>query len=144
MINYCNTCRLGDMTQNKCQLTGFDITAEDYCSKWTNSLEQCSICRRYILPSGVVYSNGNIYCADCASKLLSCAFCVRCHVCEFETNPDPMPKVIIQTMQQGTMRMQQQVKNPERIKKFCTDCKCYSEDSGCLKEFHIGCINHES
>ena len=146
----CSTCRLATLSQHKCQLTGLPITADDYCSRHTTEpLGTCYSCHRALLPEGTILVKGNdvylTFCQECASKLSSCAFCFKAEACEFETNPDPMPKVTIQQMRQGNMVMQTQVKNPERIKKFCPSCRCWNtEEEVCFKEYGIGCNTHES
>ena len=63
--------------------------------------------------------------------------------CEFITNPDPMPQVVMKTVRQGNMMMQTQVKNEERVQKFCPSCCCWDKNHGCMKEFNIGCINKQ-
>ena len=79
----------------------------------------------------------HIYCARCAELLKTCQACSA--PCEFETNPDPMPKVVMKTIKQGNMVMQAQVMNPDRVNKFCPNCFCYDEDNGCKRQFNIGC-----
>jgi hypothetical protein len=53
------------------------------------------------------------------------------NTCGFHEDPDPTPKTITknQTVQtpMGAMTIQQQVINPERIKKFCLNCHCCGE-----------------
>lgn len=81
------------------------------------------------------------YCARCAELLKTCQACFA--PCEFETNPDPMPKFVMKTVRQGNMMMQTQVKNEERVQKFCSSCCCWDENHGCMKEFNVGCINKQ-
>ena len=66
-----------------------------------------------------------ITCKPCCVFIGRCHTCINGQTCEFETNPSPTPKVIMQTFQNGNMTMQQQVKNPERIKEFCHNCPCW-------------------
>ena len=146
----CSTCHLAALSQNRCQLTGLPISADDFCSRHTTeALGVCYSCHRPLLPEGTTLVKGDdsylIFCQECASKLSSCAFCRKAQTCEFETNPDPMPKIIIQQAQKNNnVVMQFQVKNPERIKKFCYFCCCWNaEEEVCFKECGIGCIEHE-
>ena len=149
-MNTCRTCRLAALSQNKCQLTGLHITADDYCSRHTTeSLSTCFACHRALLPEGTILVEGNdsylTFCQECASNLSSCAFCTGLETCEFNTNPDPMPKATVQQMRQGNMIMQTQVKNPERVKKFCHSCRCWNtEREECFRDYGVGCIKHES
>lgn len=147
----CRTCRLAALSQNRCQLTGLPISADDFCSRHTTeALGICHSCRRPFLPEGTILVKGNdsylTFCQECASKLSSCRLCCNTQICEFETNPDPIPKTITQQARQSNnVVMQFQVKNPERIKKFCLSCSCWNaEEEICFKEYGIGCINHES
>lgn len=146
----CKTCRLAALAQNRCQLTGLPISADDFCSRHTTeALGVCYSCHRPLLPEGTILVKSDdsylIFCQECASKLSSCAFCRKAQTCEFETNPDPTPKVTVQQVQKGNMVMQTQIKNPERIKKFCSFCCCWNaEEEVCFKECGIGCIEHES
>lgn len=149
-MNTCKTCRLAALAQNRCQLTGLPITADDFCSRHTiEALDICHSCHRPLLPKGAILVKGNdsylTFCQECTSKLSSCAFCLKAEVCEFETNPDPMPKVTVQQMRQGNMVMQTQIRNPERVKKFCHSCHCWNaKEEMCFKEYEVGCIKHES
>lgn len=144
-MNTCKTCRLASLPQSRCQLTGLPITADDFCSKHvTEDLNFCQSCRKFLLAEDtILIKNGNnhlIYCQSCASKLSACAYCRNAQICEFETNADPTPKVTLQQVRKGNMVMQTQIKNPERIKKFCHSCTCWSaETEECYKEYGIGC-----
>lgn len=146
----CRTCRLAALAQNRCQLTGLPISADDFCSRHTTeALGVCHSCRRPLLPEGTILVKGNdsylTFCQECASKLSSCALCLKAETCEFETNPEPMPKVTVQQVRKDNMVMQVQIRNPERIKKFCHSCSCWDAEEGfCYKEYGIGCIKHES
>lgn len=150
-MNTCKTCRLAALSQNRCQLTGLPISTNDFCSRYTTeALGVCHNCHKPLLPEGTILIKGDdsylIFCQECASKLSSCSFCRKIQICEFKTNPDPIPKTITQQAQKNNIvLMQFQIKNPERIKKFCHSCSCWNtEEEICFKEFGIGCINHES
>lgn len=151
MINYCETCSMRDKIQNVCYLTKLTVNPkEDYCSKHKEELAVCHICGGAILGGGIVeIDNGDQvlqYCNRCNELLNTCQLCERARFCEFETNPDPMPKVVMKTMHQGNMVMQTQVKNEERIKKFCHSCPCWLGDGidACGKEFNQGCCNQKT
>ena len=75
-------------------------------------------------------------CPNCAQFYNTCRLCTNNASCEFETNPSPIPKQVMQTIRQGNMVVQTAVPNPERTKAFCTDCGCYSTDPPmCLRQF---------
>ena len=87
---------------------------------------------------GVVLENLEVVCENCSHS--TCANCKNCG-CAFVEDKS-MPDVVMQTIQQGNMTMQQQVKNPEKIRKHCTNCPCFHEEIGCLKPFGK-CINYQ-
>lgn len=83
----------------------------------------------------VTQDNGaHIFCRKCAAHFGTCFMCQHATYCGFYEDPDPMPqfKVIARQIRQGnaTFVQHQQVPNPDRIKKFCTDgkCKCFLDD----------------
>lgn len=103
----------------------------------------CSYCGRPCLENAIVSANpiANaepawfIMCPQCFSVTKTCIMCKEAHNCDFETNPDPSPKQIKQTIRQGQITMQMSVRNPDRIEKTCKlNCKCFDEELGCLKQ----------
>lgn len=145
MIKYCETCRLHEKTKKICLLTGIPMKDTDYCSKHANEIIVCDICGNPLLsPTYVEYDCDGIlrqYCERCHQAFQTCQLCPKFQKCEFMTNPDPMPQVIMKTVRQGNMVMQAQVKNEKRVQKFCPSCCCWDENHGCMKEFNIGCTN---
>lgn len=145
---YCKTCSLRNEAKKICQLTGIPINLEtDFCSKHIEDITNtCNICGQLMITPGFVEhtSEGVIhYCEQCHQALNTCQLCPNVRKCEFHTNPDPMPKVVMKTVRQGNMVMQTQVKNEERVQKFCPSCCCWDENHGCMKEFNIGCVNKQ-
>lgn len=145
-MEYCNTCILSDKNKKICQINGIRINLEeDFCSHHSTELEKCEICGQFMLPQGIWFEqdeeNGiwHKFCGNCNKLLNTCQACDKFNICPFETDPDPMPKVVVKTIRQGNMTMQTQVKNEERIKKFCHSCNCWNEECGCMKTFNIGC-----
>ena len=133
----CNTCGYCDAARKACALYGrtIDVNA-DYCSKHIklDNLEICAICGNPIV-GGVYDIDSDTYLhLECAKQLGTCATCQLALVCEFNTNPDPTPKAITQTLRQGNMTIQQQVRNPDRIDMFCKECACFDTENGCLKQ----------
>lgn len=94
----------------------------------------CNYCGQ--MPITVLNEDGTGACARCASLFGTCSMCLNSINCEFETNPSPLPKQVMQTIRQGNMVVQTVVPNPERIKAFCTSCHCYNADPPmCLRQF---------
>ena len=92
-----------------------------------------------------------IFCKQCYSLFGHCHMCQHNTSCAFQTDPDPMPQFIMQTARKqtpmGTQIIQRQVMNPERVKKFCTPCKCNfaSEEDGqfcCRQSDCVTCTNY--
>lgn len=147
MIKYCNTCRLRDKTKKVCLLFGIPMEDTDYCSKHADVIIPCDICGQALLGSTYVEYDGegepHQYCERCHQAFNTCQLCPSFQKCEFKTNPDPMPQVVMKTVRQGNMMMQTQVKNEKRVQKFCPSCCCWDENYGCMKEFNVGCINKQ-
>ena len=146
MKKICKNCLYLHPQQPICTLgLGNVDPATDYCPKFLtqgSEIGYCAIC------GGTVYigyecfdwvAKDNAYRVlhrECAKKLGTCQTCVLANACEFDTNPDPMPKVVMQTVRQGNMVMQTQVRNPDRIRKFCHECSCFDPENECLKQFN--------
>ena len=69
--------------------------------------------------------------------------CLKSVNCEFEQNPDPMPKQIQQTIRQGNMMAQTVVKNPERINAFCAHCPCWNTLDACCNRENGTCGRYD-
>ena len=142
MMKKCKTCGYLHPQQPICQLRGGQVDANaDFCSKHQEiyEVETCAICGRPIYNINLlldVQEDGSVRYIHlaCGKALNTCATCANLQVCEFDTNPDPTPKVVMQTVRQGNMVMQTQVRNPSRVEKFCKECSCFSPDFGCFKE----------
>lgn len=73
-------------------------------------------------------------CSRCNSLRGTCGRCIYGYDCAFFQVEDGLPQMVMKTVQQGIMIVQQQVPNPERIEKYCKVCNCWSEDYGCFKQ----------
>lgn len=141
-IKYCKTCGFLDPTRPVCLLRGEQVDATaDFCSKHQVPipLGKCAICKQEVYDTNCVMDAEEpyrIYHFTCAKALNTCSTCALAQTCEFHNNPDPMPKVVMQTSRQGNMVMQQQVQNPARVEKFCHSCSCFDSENGCLKQFN--------
>lgn len=105
---------------------------------------KCNLCQResdnYLID--VTTGSPIIFCANCYSKLNTCYTCINRDKCDFETDTScTEPKVVMQTIKQGSMVIQQQINNPNRIKQTCAlACPCYNEK--CNKE-DMYCPNYQ-
>ena len=103
----------------------------------------CNYCGRPCLEDAVLSANPVeeaepawfVMCPQCMAQTKTCAMCLEGGKCPFETDPNPLPKQIQQTIRQGQVVMQSIVKNPDRIRETCQfGCQCWSDEFGCLKE----------
>ena len=83
-------------------------------------------------------------CQNCYNNIGNCATCTYNEVCNFETDHSE-PHYVMQTVQQGFMTMQKQVKNPHLVEKHCISCRCSTDGKGtCMREengTNCGCWN---
>ena len=100
-------------------------------------MDRCFICGG--APEVPIFTEDGTFikylCGRCLKIPAQCGLCEKAQICPFETDSSPLPKVVMKTIQQGNMMLQTQIKNPERIEITCkTQCPCFSEEFGCLKE----------
>ena len=146
---YCKTCGYLHPQAPMCQLRGEQVDVNtDFCSKHQeiSVVGNCAICGNPIYNTNLLLDmqeDGtfrHIHLA-CGRMLNTCNTCKHHLQCEFETNPDPTPKLITQTVRQGNMIMQTQIRNPDRVHKFCYECPCFDSENECLKQFNC-CGNY--
>lgn len=112
-------------------------------------LERCVCCGR---EGATVIYDGKFFCIVCTNNFNTCAMCVHSKNCEFDSNPAPIPKMVVKKIRQqtehGYMEQIVQVPNPQRVKALCLDgecvcCKtCEDEKVRCLRQFGV-CENYE-
>ena len=145
MDKICANCALYVKDQKGCIRNQRHEEETFSCADWTDHLDNCEICKRPTLTKDLcvgIYQKGAHYvCRDCAHKYGTCALCVNAD-CEFETNSDPMPKIVQKRIQQGNMIQIAQVRNEERVKKFCHSCSCWNKEGYCNREFNC-CGNYK-
>jgi hypothetical protein len=104
---------------------------------------KCNYCGRPCLENAIVSANPDqeserkwfVMCPQCCTQVETCVMCQEANKCDFETNSDPSPKQVQQTIRQGQMVMQTIVQNPDRVEKTCKNgCKCWNDEFGCLKQ----------
>ena len=140
----CANCSYWHPEHQACVLLRAGRAEDDFCSSHTNSPPVCATCQSYIIGKSFYYqANGQWIevCENCAHIIPTCAGCKN-SVCEFEENPDPMPKMVMRTIQQENAVIQASMRNPEREQKFCPSCPCWDKnDNACNREFNV-CGNH--
>ena len=134
----CETCACRQ--NDTCALLQCQVTTEQAaCPNHTEVLGQCALCKSAILPKTAIIENSSskTICADCVKILNTCACCSFGKSCAFETDPSPLPKIVQKEIRKGNAIMITQVRNPERIKITCKNCKCYSKEfEDCNKTFN--------
>lgn len=144
MIKYCETCRFAEKSQNLCRLRNLRIDpTADYCSFHSDNAEHCDMCQNIVFKNNYLIEEdtNNKICFQCNEKMKTCQLCTQFSRCEFQTNSSTIPLYITETVQQGNMIVQKQIKNKERIEKFCLSCPCYEGDYNCRKDFGVACEN---
>lgn len=101
---------------------------------------QCDFCGTLMpLESAeiVIMDEGiRLACHRCGDALGTCATCAQRKLCDFETSSVQIPKQVQKVIQQGNVRMQTVIRNPEREKETCMKgCPCWdSEECVCLRQ----------
>lgn len=141
MIHHCNTCGLRDPSQPVCLLTGRKINpAADYCSVYCRNPHKCTHCGKIVLD--FIIEEPNIFCYQCLDRLSTCEGCSKYIPCGFETDPSPIPKMIVKTIRQGPIIQQMQIPNPDRIAITCKlNCPCWNGEY-CGRETNY-CTNYD-
>lgn len=137
MVKYCKTCGFRDPMTPVCLLKRHQIDPNnDFCShhKGYESLGTCHVCGNEMTTMDAVYDvyTDRYLHKECAIQ--TCKTCRNSHTCEFQTNPDPLPKQVMTRRREGSFTIEQSEKNPARIEKFCFSCECFDPDFGCFKE----------
>ena len=145
MINKCDTCALYSKDNGICRRTSLIEAPTHCCSHWCDTIPVCEVCGNQFIPLSTFVLCDNQYrtiCQKCCDTLGRCPTCKYGRDCDFETNPIPIPPMVMATKQQGNMIMSSQVPNPERIKRTCAvNCKCYNE-TVCNKRCFGTCENY--
>lgn len=143
-LRYCITCGLQDPSQRVCRLTGRAIAdpQKEYCSNHVREIHQCEWCGSVVLKP-TIYSIDDEYhaiCGKCSEMSGLCPTCEHGKYCDFEENPIGISKQTQQQIRQGNQIMITTVVNPERIRETCAkNCKCFSEEFGCLRQINQSC-----
>lgn len=153
MTKNCGTCALWHLhgkTDDLCPRLQMPVAADDGCPLHQAELHTCELCGREVVGAPVLDVCGDevhLICADCVSKGASCPTCGKSSYCAFEHDSIcKEPPYVNRVIQQGNMRMQTQVRNPERVKATCFFCPCFDKDAedpsdGCRRAGNY-CSNH--
>ena len=109
--------------------------------------QKCVRCGRN---GATVIDQGKFFCKECIELFGTCVTCVNSKKCEFNENPAPFPKVIMQKERQqtehGYIEQIRQIPNPQRIKALCLEGQCiccdHEERPHCMRQFGI-CKNYK-
>lgn len=77
-----------------------------------------------------------LICPQCYGHIGTCVLCQYKAECGFQ-NDHSEPQIVMQTIRQGMMTMQTQVKNPNLVQKHCVNCRCSYDNNNqpvCMKE----------
>ena len=109
---------------------------EDFCS-WheAENINTCCICGT---PSKSLYlwlenDEYHTICEKCFASIGKCPTCQYNNTCELMTDQSE-PPYVMQTVQQGMMIMQTQVKNPSLVNRHCPSCRCSYGSTNCIKD----------
>ena len=142
----CATCAFKHPQTSVCQLTGQQVSNEDFCSKHEEFLHVCELCHKPALPILLYPWEGgitNFLCQDCFRSFSTCRMCASGKHCAFEADTT-LPKQVMQTIRQGNMVMQTQVRNPELVNKTCkAGCKCYDNAGQYCRREDGYCVEHD-
>lgn len=127
----CEKC--GHFAKNGACLLDKSLTdKEGLCRYYTESPYICELCGKHLISIEAIFTSGNqhpfhIICRQCIEKIGKCNTCQKAANCRFENdNTVPEPAYVMQTIRQGPMVTQTQVKNPKRINLTCkAGCSCY-------------------
>ena len=115
---------------------------EDFCSDHIDRINNiaCEWCGQIVTPKEIsiwIFNDVNkLLCPHCSQMVNTCQTCAYGNDCGF-ANDHSMPQIINQTIRQGFMTMQTQVKNPKLIEKHCLSCRCSCDNKGtCLRDEH--------
>ena len=121
---------------------------EDFCSDHINITNNitCEWCGQMVTPKEIniwTFNDVNKFlCPHCSQMVNTCQTCAYGNDCGF-ANDYSMPQMVNQTIRQGFMTMQTQVKNPKLIEKHCLSCRCSCDNKGtCLRDEHGANCGH--
>ena len=117
---------------------------KDFCS-WhaDKDIPHCKFCNETKNLVIINFNNENtiLVCQEHAGVFNTCQTCEFIHQCGFQQD-NSEPQFVMKSIYQGNMVMQQQVRNPNLIKKHCPSCHCsHSDESMCLKGTEFNCPN---
>ena len=145
MLKSCHNCIYAVRADSTCARLQTSVDLQrDVCPFYASVPHVCSICHRTGRVEDLLIDakTNQLICAECLAAASTCKLCAHNSSCDFETNPSPLPKVIVQNIRQGNMTMQTQIRNPERVKITCAaGCKCYI-NGDCARQVH-SCGNHK-
>lgn len=141
----CSTCGFGNS-----QGCYHQLSPSRKCPAYTPLDETCELGNHPILPQNKVIflddaGTAHIVCDSCYAQLNTCGNCTKNLGCAFETDPSPLPKIVVASTAQSGMTIRQEVRNPERISATCAvACPCYSSTFSSCSRLNSICANFQS
>lgn len=136
MNKSCGNCALWHLngkTDDVCPRLNIPVAKKDMCPFHQYNIPTCQICGRQVIGAPILDVSDDethLMCADCANAGSSCQTCGKSSYCAFEHDSIcKEPPYINRVVQQGNMRMQTQIRNPERVKATCFFCPCFDKDA---------------
>ena len=147
-LKSCGRCVLPAHNSGICPVLKRAPSADDSpCHQYTRNIEFCPMCGNAFLSSRahIVTSEKDpdtflVICETCSNELGGCRTCQLLTNCSLEDDPSPN-KYIQRETRQGNMIMSQTVVNPDFVVKHCHNCRCFSQEFGCLRQNQYPCVN---
>ena len=144
MPETCATCAIRHPQTSVCQLTGQQVSNEDFCSKHAETIDVCELCHKPALQTLCFPAEGGYHfiCQDCFRLLSTCRMCESGRSCAFQDDTT-MPKIVTKSFRQGPAVIQTQVRNPDLVQKTCeAGCKCYDKAGQYCRREDGYCVEH--
>ena len=136
----CKTCSyVGQLQDGSTGCSKFNIKIDlnkDGCSWHKSNAVTCCVCGKVDDNMILLYgATDDIYpfCSECYEYHHTCRLCKNGNICNFKADKSE-PQIVSQTIRQGFVTMQQQIKNPNLVKKHCASCKCSWNSENCHKD----------
>lgn len=137
----CGTCVLPQYTRDgSCPFFQKKMSDENpSCTEYRESINTCDLCGNPFLEPPTLTHCGDEWkmtCERCERLSGTCPTCKKVHICSFETDPSPLPKMVQKVARQGPAQILTMEKNPDRINITCkAGCDCWDNNENyCLRE----------
>lgn len=137
MKQTCGVCSLAQFCQVR------EVVGQGFCDNFTRQeLKRCVFCGNIIMPNKIIWTDSGPVCEKCINLFGKCPTCKNMNVCEFQSNPNSIPKVVQKQVQTPQGTIVTNVKNPTRIDMFCKVCKCWDKCCNKNENDNLTCGNY--